>query len=480
MAELDEPLTERELEVVRLVAEGLSNKEIGARLFVSPNTVRVHLRNIFAKLGAQSRTEVTIIAVRNGWVKVEAVPPALPQEDEFSPRPSSEEVQTALAEAASAAPPQPVPVAPDPLPPAPLAVWQRVALVGVLACSVALTVWAVRDARPLVVAQPQVANFDDLLTSSSTIAEPTSVAVENSRWFARASIRSARARAATAVVNGRLYIIGGEVNGQPAREVLVYEPQADAWREGPAKPTPTMNAGAAALGNVIYVPGGTLAGQLISSQFEALYLERQAWMRLADLPIPLAGHAVAAAQGQIVVAGGRTSNGLNDRVLSFDPASGKWKLLSLLPTPRSQLALIALGERLFAVGGYDGQRELATCEYLDLQQMTWARCAPMLLPRGGLGVVEMDGQLYAIGGGIVGYIGFNERYDPIVDRWRPVEMPAQRMGEWRNMSVARIGYRIYAVGGSTRGVLLSDNYAYEGFSQRVFLPLLQSSGNPQP
>ncbi len=478
MAELNEPLTERELEVVRLVAEGLSNKEIGARLFVSPNTVRVHLRNIFTKLGAQSRTEVTIIAVRNGWVKVETVPSALPQEDEVAPPSPLQELQTAIAEAAKFAPAQPVPVAPDPLPPAPLALWQRLALVVALCASVALAGWAIASARPLVVAQPQRVNFDELLTDNSNTTEGLPTSAEDSRWFPRASIRSARARAATAVVNGEIYVIGGEVNGQPSSEVLVYDPRSDGWREGPSKLTPVMNTGAAVLSDTLYVPGGTVPGQIVSAHFEALDLARGQWLRLPDLPIPLAGHAVVAARGQVIVVGGRTVDGLNDQVFAFDPTEGRWETLPPLPTPRSQLAMIALENRLFAVGGYDGQRELAVCEYFDFEREAWSRCASMLSPRGGLGLAQMNGLIYAIGGGIVGYVGFNERYDPNADRWWPVEMPAQRVGEWRNMSVAAVDQRVYAIGGSTRGVLLSDNYAYEAFSRRIFLPLFQAGDQP--
>ncbi|NJM42548.1 MAG: response regulator transcription factor, partial [Anaerolineae bacterium] len=70
MAEPKEPLTERELQIVQLLATGASNKEIGAQLFLSPNTVKVHLRNIFTKLEVQTRTEATMVAVRNGWVAV--------------------------------------------------------------------------------------------------------------------------------------------------------------------------------------------------------------------------------------------------------------------------------------------------------------------------------------------------------------------------------------------------------------------------
>ena len=54
---LIEPLSKRELEVLELVAEGLPNQEIASRLVVSPNTVKVHTRNIHSKLGVHSRTQ---------------------------------------------------------------------------------------------------------------------------------------------------------------------------------------------------------------------------------------------------------------------------------------------------------------------------------------------------------------------------------------------------------------------------------------
>jgi len=55
-SDLVEPLSERELEVLQLVAEGLTNREIAARLFLSPNTVKAHTRNLYGKLGVHSRT----------------------------------------------------------------------------------------------------------------------------------------------------------------------------------------------------------------------------------------------------------------------------------------------------------------------------------------------------------------------------------------------------------------------------------------
>jgi DNA-binding CsgD family transcriptional regulator/tetratricopeptide (TPR) repeat protein len=59
-------LTDREREVLRLLARGMSNREIGAELFITPKTASVHVSNILAKLGAASRTEAAAIAHREG------------------------------------------------------------------------------------------------------------------------------------------------------------------------------------------------------------------------------------------------------------------------------------------------------------------------------------------------------------------------------------------------------------------------------
>ena len=59
-------LSTRELDVLRLVAEGLSNRDVASRLHISENTVKNHLRSVHDKLGVSSRTEAVITAVRSG------------------------------------------------------------------------------------------------------------------------------------------------------------------------------------------------------------------------------------------------------------------------------------------------------------------------------------------------------------------------------------------------------------------------------
>jgi DNA-binding NarL/FixJ family response regulator len=63
-----EPLSERELDILRLAGQGLTNKAIGVQLGISDRTVQGHLANIYGKLGVSSRTEAVTRALKLGWI----------------------------------------------------------------------------------------------------------------------------------------------------------------------------------------------------------------------------------------------------------------------------------------------------------------------------------------------------------------------------------------------------------------------------
>jgi two-component system NarL family response regulator len=63
-------LTSREVAVLGLVAKGMSNKEIGATLFLSEDTVKTHLRHVYGKLGVGDRTEAALLAVQRGIIRL--------------------------------------------------------------------------------------------------------------------------------------------------------------------------------------------------------------------------------------------------------------------------------------------------------------------------------------------------------------------------------------------------------------------------
>jgi DNA-binding NarL/FixJ family response regulator len=64
-----EVLTEREREIVALVAQGMSNDDIGARLFVSPLTAKTHVNRAMSKLGARDRAQLVVLAYQSGLVR---------------------------------------------------------------------------------------------------------------------------------------------------------------------------------------------------------------------------------------------------------------------------------------------------------------------------------------------------------------------------------------------------------------------------
>lgn len=66
-----DPLTEREMDVLKLASKGMTNREISQNLVISIRTVQVHLSNIFGKLKVGSRTEAVLHALRKGWLKLE-------------------------------------------------------------------------------------------------------------------------------------------------------------------------------------------------------------------------------------------------------------------------------------------------------------------------------------------------------------------------------------------------------------------------
>ena len=67
---LKELLTERELDVLKLLAQGLSDEEIAAELVISKATVRFHVTNVFQKLQLKSRTQAALYAIREGYVSI--------------------------------------------------------------------------------------------------------------------------------------------------------------------------------------------------------------------------------------------------------------------------------------------------------------------------------------------------------------------------------------------------------------------------
>ncbi len=430
-------LSERELETLKLVATGATNQQIAHELCISVNTVKVHLRNIFGKLGVESRTEATTYAIRRGWVALEGA--------------------QALAEAAEE----------PPVPRERIAMWQRVLLVAT-AFFIALVVFL-----PPVRTASNTAGGPFTDRSSSALSNPS--AASPSRWNARAQMPTARARLAVVAYQGNVYAIGGETEDGVSGAVEVYDPTTDTWARRSSKPRPVRNIGAAVLHNRIYVPGGHDAMEQAISAVEVYDPEADAWHEVSPLPEPLFAYALAALHDKLYVFGGYDGMRYLDTVFIYDPATDTWTMGTPMSEPRGFCAATVVGERVYVLGGYDGQNESALCEVYEPAkegsgEPVWARRAPLQMGRGGLAALAAEGYIYAIGGGWTQYLPLNERYDPEQDKWVTFDSPV--LGQWRTLAAAAVpaedGAVIYAIGGWS-GRHLSTNYAYKTLF-RIYIP----------
>lgn len=438
-----EPLSKRELELVRLLAGGLSNREIAQKLHISPNTVKVHLRNIYAKLQVSSRTEAMMVALRMGWVELDGI--------EEKPQETAETAQ------------EPVPAADVPVA---LARWKHVYLV-VVALLIGLGLWLIWP-RHVKLSAP----FTDLRASA-----PSWVPGQVSRWETLAQMPTPRSRLALVAYGGRVYAIGGETATGVSDEVDIYLPDADDWVRGPAKTTAVANVGATAWDGKIYVPGGSLANGEMSERLEILDLDSASWRTGSALPHGLCAYASVAYQDQLYLFGGWDGVSYLSQSFRYDPTSDTWETRSPMPAARAFAGAGVIGERIYVVGGYDGQNELDLCQVYDPQTDAWDTCPPMSAPRGGLNVAVIADSLYAIGGGWNSYLVENERFSP--DAANPAQgtwqtFPSPMLQEWRNLGVVSANATLYAIGGWD-GEYLGVNQAYRVL-YRLYLPSAIGSG----
>ncbi len=426
------PLSERELEVLRLMATGATNQQIARELVISVNTVKVHVRNIFEKLGVQSRTEATYLAIQEGWIPVEGV--------------------TAPAEEI---PPVPQPTGLGAL------LDRRPLLVASLAALLLLVL--VPLARMLVSASRTPAPNP----TPAVLPEGTSPR----RWSQRAPLPVARFGLALATHAGQVYAIAGQDEQGVTGLVHRYDPAADAWESLAHKPIPVKDVGAAVVGGRVYVPGGCDAQGHPLNALAVYDPEADAWSTETPLPLPLCAYAIAALEGRIYLFGGWDGQSYRAEVWQYDPDSGQWTQKTAMPTARAYAGAAVVEGTIFVIGGYNGSDLSANEAYEPTKDrdggQPWSKHRPLPKGRAGPGVVALGSTIYVVGGGWEGPAGDPLQYDVRRDAWEPFEPAATEA--WRNLGLVAVDTRLYAVGG-WNGRPVDTNAEYIALF-RIFIPV---------
>ena len=418
----DTSISEREREILRLVATGATNQQIANQLQISINTVKVHLRNIFSKIGAVSRTDATVYAMRNGLVPGFASPP-----DEVPPSPLP-----LLSDLLAEVPPLPaeepvnvtlvVPSAPlvAELPP-PLAtprhrsfplplLWLAVGLVAVLAAAM---FWLGRAGSPS-------------LPLNATVAVATAPAERSptGRWTIHTPLPRPRDDFALAAYDpeGRLFVLGGRAAGQDVASLDRYDPQTGLWVALADKPTAVSDVQAITLRGRIYVPGGaTSTGP--TAAFEAYDLREQSWGPLPTLSAPRSRYALTVWEGKIFLIGGWDGNAPVADVQIYDPETSLWTPGPALPSARMAASATVVAGQIYLVGGEGDGAPLSESLRLDPSGGTsarWERIAPLPQPVARPVAITVINALLIFDA--VGRVGW--QYNAPADAWSRYALPA--------------------------------------------------------
>ena len=433
-------LSERELEILQLVATGASNKQIAKQLFISTNTVKVHLRNIFTKIDAASRTEAAMYAVRLGLVETPS------DENETNER-SNLFSQVSKVEST----------------PRSLRLYWVVGLVVVL-IAVVFGVSIIQSRGPSLEAAPSNPVISILPTPAP-------------RWDILADMPTAREGLAAAAYENRIYTIGGKSSEGITGIVERFDPEENTWEERVPKPTPVTDISAAVIGGLIYVPGGRLSSGSVSDDLSIYNPRTNHWSQAAKLPVALSAYALTTFEGKLYLFGGWDGQQYVATTYLYDPDLNEWSKGTPMREVRGFAGAAVSGGKIYIIGGYDGTQPLSATEiYLPEQEdrnsgSVWETGVPLPGPRYAMGVTSIADIIHVIGGKGTG------------DSPLPVLVFLQQAGDWEELEsdqskgyyhigLVPLGAHLYVIGGSLNDKPTAEMYSYQAI-YTILVPIVQ-------
>ena len=499
------PLSEREREILQLVATGATNQQIAGELDIALNTVKVHLRNIFAKINVSSRTEASLYALRAGLLEenqavvqpfqkelveeerdiVQEEPvTASPAETEMSvilqqpetpenpetpetletpetqaPRQAETPVMTEATQAGSdtvTTPPattaEQVPaVAQTPAHPPwhrfPI-MWVFILLLVVTGIAVGVAVYVVASSTP-----SQQAIGTSLPASSTTPSQAQTVSssssARTSAWQTLATMSTPRTNFGLGSYDRKIYLIGGETTDGVSDLVERYNPASNSWVQLAPLSTPVADIQVVEIGSRLYVAGGRLASGNISKQFIAYDPNRDQWSSLPDLPAPRSQYAAVTMNGKYYLFGGWDGTAYRADIWVFDPDTQTWDDTAQTPMPeaRGRMSVSIVGETIHLLGGQNNAGPLTLHHSYQpardrKNSNPWRALPPLPQPVQGCVAVTVIENIYIFNPSS----GKGMVYDTVDETWRSFETPLPPSAS--SLSALMLGTNIYLIGKS--------------------------------
>ncbi|XP_054967256.1 kelch-like protein 5 isoform X5 [Pan paniscus] len=197
-----------------------------------------------------------------------------------------------------------------------------------------------------------------------------------------------------AVLEGPMYAVGGHDGWSYLNTVERWDPQARQWNFVATMSTPRSTVGVAVLSGKLYAVGGRDGSSCLKS-VECFDPHTNKWTLCAQMSKRRGGVGVTTWNGLLYAIGGHDApasnltSRLSDCVERYDPKTDMWTAVASMSISRDAVGVCLLGDKLYAVGGYDGQAYLNTVEAYDPQTNEWTQVAPLCLGRAGTCVVTV-------------------------------------------------------------------------------------------
>jgi DNA-binding CsgD family transcriptional regulator/N-acetylneuraminic acid mutarotase len=437
-------LSERELGILKLVATGASNKEIAQKLFISSNTVKVHLRNIFTKIGVNSRTEAAMYAVRTGLV-VHPPSQVLPEE--------SDELEPGAGELNSNNDSFPLTGEIIQPPPKRAARWAPYILIAGL---LGLIFLGLRLSPSLALFSP----------ATPTLLPPKITSTPRPHWNTLANLPVASSDPAVVSYQDQIYAIGG-LNAQGVTAAMDrFDPQTDTWTSLSPKPLPVFNAQAAVINGEIYIPGGRpfIDNQQPSNVLEIYDTNTEQWHTGASLPIALSAYGMVAYDGYLYVFGGWDGQKYINNVYIYNPIDNTWHAGTPMPTARGLCGVVEAGGKIYVIGGRDDAQPVDANEIYspardNNNNNPWASAYPIPESRSWIRAANIADTIYVFGGEEQNSNRVGLIYFPQTNVWQSLETSPYPLGE--DFGMTSIGTNLFFLGGLFGSVYSDQNLTYQ-------------------
>ncbi|XP_054422616.1 kelch-like protein 4 [Pteronotus mesoamericanus] len=211
-------------------------------------------------------------------------------------------------------------------------------------------------------------------------------------WTVMPPMSTHRHGLGVATLEGPMYAVGGHDGWSYLNTVERWDPEGRQWNYVASMSTPRSTVGVVALNNKLYAIGGRDGSSCLKSM-EYFDPHTNKWSLCAPMSKRRGGVGVATYNGFLYVIGGHDApasnhcSRLSDCVERYDPKHDSWSTVAPLSVPRDAVAVCALGDKLFVVGGYDGHSYLNTVESYDAQKDEWKQEVPVNIGRAGACVV---------------------------------------------------------------------------------------------